>query len=622
MLKSLTHCLFCLLMTCSLAAQCDLMAEVGEITCDTITGVSTARIIVTGSGSTVRLPALGLELPLPIDETIVIPENLDSVVFEFESGTAPDLCQARLLVIAPADCFPQPSNCSVTIEGEELNCGVPTRLTAIPTGVPPFSFRWNTGDTTSTIDYTLIHFDYAVTVTDADGCEISTSRFFNEVSPFNVHVESSGTVCSNGEAPQLTATVFHGNGPFTYEWSTGDTTQTITDVLPEQFYVVTVTDAAGCSSTAQGLYHPGAFGQRLTISGPTSTNCDDTPIVLRVDDPDPNFTYTWTTGIDTLIGDSITITGGGHFTVVGTQEDNPSCRVFGSYQVSDINYDTEDLSIVSFIDSCDNSICVLVMDGNGNMLLGNDLVVWSSPNTDNIDQGFGFACFTEPGLYQATITTPCDTITLFTSIKSFPPCTDLCGMVMMDLDEDCNPDPGGQDWSNLGILITNDSTNVSYRLIPEPDGSFCVVIPEGSYSVRSMDDGMTLSTNCDFEEATMSVFANTPIEMDLFARLATDEEEGGDATTSVLNADVASELKLRVFPNPSFGSLRFDLGDARISPKDVLTIYDNQGRLKDRIAVEALPNTWRPRGINRGFFQLILTDQDGRFKARTGVIFQ
>ena len=67
----------------------------------------------------------------------------------------------------------------------------------------------------------------------------------------SVHVEAGDAdVC--GQASTLTASAI-GRPPFTYVWSTGDTTQHITDLISGQFYSVTVTDAGGCSSTGHYL---------------------------------------------------------------------------------------------------------------------------------------------------------------------------------------------------------------------------------------------------------------------------------------------------------------------------------------------------------------------------------
>lgn len=58
-----------------------------------------------------------------------------------------------------------------------------------------------------------------------------------------VHVDQSWN-CENGSST-ATATPIGGTAPYTYLWSTGDTTQTVTGLTPGQYHI-TVTDAVGC----------------------------------------------------------------------------------------------------------------------------------------------------------------------------------------------------------------------------------------------------------------------------------------------------------------------------------------------------------------------------------------
>ncbi|MBI2968506.1 MAG: gliding motility-associated C-terminal domain-containing protein, partial [Bacteroidetes bacterium] len=93
---------------------------------------------------------------------------------------------------------------------------------------------------------------YTVTVTDANGCTITGSATVNSVAGGNVTIAiGSNITCSglcNGSA---TASMTGGTSPFTYSWSTVpvQNTSTVTG-LCALTYSVTVTDANGCSGTA------------------------------------------------------------------------------------------------------------------------------------------------------------------------------------------------------------------------------------------------------------------------------------------------------------------------------------------------------------------------------------
>ena len=93
-------------------------------------------------------------------------------------------------------------------------------------------------------------YTYYLTVTDANGCSSaagSTTVVVNAPPTVSVSVSGRTTFCIGGSVT-LTATPA-GNGPFTYKWSDGETTQAIT-VTSAGSYSVTVTDANGCSVTS------------------------------------------------------------------------------------------------------------------------------------------------------------------------------------------------------------------------------------------------------------------------------------------------------------------------------------------------------------------------------------
>jgi uncharacterized protein (DUF2141 family) len=81
---------------------------------------------------------------------------------------------------------------------------------------------------------------YTVSVTDANNCTTTTGLIITEPSPLNV----TGITSNNG----IDITVNGGTAPYTYVWSTGTTTEDLTNLMPGT-YTVTVTDANGCTQT-------------------------------------------------------------------------------------------------------------------------------------------------------------------------------------------------------------------------------------------------------------------------------------------------------------------------------------------------------------------------------------
>ena len=115
-------------------------------------------------------------------------------------------------------------------------------------GTPPYYYQWNDDDNSSTafIDSLCIG-NYVVQVLDSNGC--STTDTINIAEPpelvafINPYTPIS---CFGENDASLTAMPTGGVGPYTYLWSTGESSKVITDKEPDT-YSVTITDSLNCS---------------------------------------------------------------------------------------------------------------------------------------------------------------------------------------------------------------------------------------------------------------------------------------------------------------------------------------------------------------------------------------
>lgn len=129
------------------------------------------------------------------------------------------------------------------------------------------------------------------------------------VTPVQVNIGSAPVVSVNspticiGDSATLSATVLSGSGPYTYLWSTGDTTQAIT-VSPDTTtqYTITVTGINGCPSSPVTSVVTVTDMPVCFISGP------DTICPLEIGQffgPDSLESYAWTiNGAGTILGDT------------------------------------------------------------------------------------------------------------------------------------------------------------------------------------------------------------------------------------------------------------------------------------------------------------------------------
>lgn len=132
------------------------------------------------------------------------------------------------------------------------NCNPCTgTATANPTGgTPPYTYTWNSVPSQTTQTATgLCPGTYVVNVVDGS-CNTGTDTVtITPSAPVTVAAVPTDVLCFGGATGSATATPGGGTSPFTYSWSpSAQTGQTATG-LTAGVYTVTITDAAGCTST-------------------------------------------------------------------------------------------------------------------------------------------------------------------------------------------------------------------------------------------------------------------------------------------------------------------------------------------------------------------------------------
>lgn len=128
------------------------------------------------------------------------------------------------------------------------NTGNTGRATAtVSGGKTPYSYSWSNGGNTATIN-NLTAGKYRVTVTDANECAKIDSVTIAQPNPLTVNVTITKGTCEGSNSGNITTTVAGGTSPYTYKWSSGPTTASLTNVGAGT-YTVTVTDSKGCTTT-------------------------------------------------------------------------------------------------------------------------------------------------------------------------------------------------------------------------------------------------------------------------------------------------------------------------------------------------------------------------------------
>lgn len=111
---------------------------------------------------------------------------------------------------------------------------------------PPFTYTWSDPNIQGASPNNLAPGNYEVTITNSIGEQTVLSFTVTENPEIVGQINTTPATEGNSDG-QATVTASGGTPPFNYLWSTGEMTQTITN-LPAGTYTVIVTDANGCTS--------------------------------------------------------------------------------------------------------------------------------------------------------------------------------------------------------------------------------------------------------------------------------------------------------------------------------------------------------------------------------------
>lgn len=158
-------------------------------------------------------------------------------------------CAASTIINVFTESFPVSSqvvapSCSGQSDGS---------ISVTPSGTPPFTYLWSTGETTSSIS-NLSSGVYFVTVTDNTGCSQQLS-FFIQDPVINAFATVTNPSCGEEGNFAINLTLSGGVAPYAYGWSNGETTEDISG-LNSGNYSVTITDANGCGKTLDVAVQP------------------------------------------------------------------------------------------------------------------------------------------------------------------------------------------------------------------------------------------------------------------------------------------------------------------------------------------------------------------------------
>jgi len=164
-------------------------------------------------------------------------------------------------------------------------------------GTPPYAYQWNTGDTTSGLTGLPVGL-YELSLTDSRACPGDSAVVNLEAlsSPLSIELQPTPPSCI-GREDGMVAAMPLGNGPFSFQWSTGDTTAVIGGLGPDSLGL-TVTDTNGCvEDTSLQLTAPQLIQIASSVVQPSCNGIEDGRITVNVvQGGGPGTSFVWADG--------------------------------------------------------------------------------------------------------------------------------------------------------------------------------------------------------------------------------------------------------------------------------------------------------------------------------------
>ena len=365
---------------------------------------------------------------------------------------------------------------SCSISSTDTSCGLDNGSASVfaSGGQAPYSYLWSNGATTSSIS-NLAAGTYTVIITDANGCTTSCTANISGSSKPVCSINSSEATCGefNGTA---TALVNGGRAPYTYSWSNGATTQTITNLGPGN-YTVVVTDADGCTTACNVII--GLFSGPSCWLSSTDASCglNNGSATASASGGLPSYTYLWSNG-----GTTQTITGLAAGTYSVTVTDSNGCTTSCSVDVGDTPMPV--CSVASNPASCNlanGSASVTASGGSGGYSYQ-----WSNGATSSVATGL------TAGTYSVTVTdsngcsTTCGVVV---SSTSAPTC------LISGNDATCGASNG-----SAQVIVSGGSGGYTYLWSNGETTPVITDLAPGTYTVI-VTDSNGCATNCEISIA-------------------------------------------------------------------------------------------------------------------------
>ena len=227
----------------------------------------------------------------------------------------------------------QPTDLLVTIDAQNVGCDEPGfAIASASGGTPPYNFAWDNGiEDADNLD--ILAGTYTVTATDANGCtETTTVEITGGFGPETEIVIDARPSQEDPNGGALSLNIESGTSPFSFEWSNGEATESITGIGSGE-YSVTITDANGCTDEASvQIFEFGCLGGVVW----NDLDRDGCQSFGEIDIPNITLNISGTDIFDNIVEASVTTDANGAYLFDSLAPGNYSIEVipYNGYQLS------------------------------------------------------------------------------------------------------------------------------------------------------------------------------------------------------------------------------------------------------------------------------------------------
>jgi len=270
-------------------------------------------------------------------------------------------------------------------------------------GSTPYTYAWNNGATTQDLS-NLPGGEYIVTITDVNGCDIVSSTLeVISFSPLSSSLDAHFNVsCFGQNDGSIYISTPPNEGPYTFDWSNGETSQNITQLSPGD-YAATITSTSGCIFYTDSFEISEPPLLDLEVVSTESPSCNgffNGNIDVNLTGGSSPYVYSWNNGGNTEDLNNIPA-GSYNLAVI----DNNGC-VVSSSNINLTEPQELDITVAAVNDvGCIDSIGVIDLEVSGGV--GPYTYLWetgdSLPDIYNIPAGFYNVSITDQNNCQALL---------------------------------------------------------------------------------------------------------------------------------------------------------------------------------------------------------------------------